>query len=112
MRIARFAWAAIGATALLAASAHVYAEDAVKCMTLSELVDDKAQAVDFRLANACKASFDCSLSWRVICDGGAKTASSSATLVEGSSATITASAAFCKGDWEVRDPAWTCNAHH
>jgi hypothetical protein len=110
--MAHFAWAAIGATALIAASAHVYAEDAVKCMTLSELVDDKAQSVDFRLANTCKASFECSLSWRVTCDGGSKTGNASATLTEGTSTTITASAAFCKGDWEVREPSWTCNARH
>jgi hypothetical protein len=116
MRCRHLAWAALGALALGAVTAPVCAEQPYatsspdSCVVLHERLNKDSQTMDFTLESGCKAVFACTMSWVVTCDHAQTRGSGTTTLASESSATFTASAATCKGDWEVRDPAWSCKA--
>jgi hypothetical protein len=85
---------------------------ASRCVTLAQ--ETSGQTVDLSLTNRCEASMSCSVGWVVRCGQARRLTthrgSESVWLADGSSQTVTASAAEC-GDqsWRVGAIRWSCN---
>jgi hypothetical protein len=120
MLLRTLSWAASCAIALGTVSGLVYAEDEhgfstaannpTTCVELHERVNNDARAVEFLLESHCDADFACTMTWTVTCDNKTTGAGNGSTeLARGTTSLVTASAATCNGEWEVRDPKWACN---
>lgn len=80
------------------------------CVTYSQRV--KKQGMQFVLKNRCKkVEMQCSVSWKLRCDGDKKPRPSSSrfTLMPTSTEVVDASAAVCgTNGWRIRDVRWNC----
>lgn len=80
-----------------------------RCVSYGQALDDAGDSVRLRLASRCDFRVTCDLSWVVSCDGAAgDREAASFQLDQGESRSSIASAASCKGDWEIDDVRWTC----
>lgn len=83
-----------------------------RCVSLAQ--ETSGQTLDLSLTNSCGAGLSCSLGWVVRCGQARDTTThrgaESVWLSEGSSQTVTASAAECGGKgWRINAIRWSCS---
>lgn len=119
MRVTRLAlvapWAASALALALSApsldAAPRHPRSTARCIHYRQKLDKEQTGVELSLDNKCSFDVGCTLRWDVRCAGDKDVQHGGAAfdLPAGQSDSTFASAAACRGDWEVANVVWSCS---
>jgi hypothetical protein len=107
-------WALCTASTAWAEPSSEEVEEIDECLQLEEAVETRG--VRFTIANQCKHSLSCELSWVVQCRGTdtgearREPGAASAFVPSSSRTSMEAAADMCDGDWSIREVQYHCEA--